>query len=133
MTYRVDSHSDTPPSKQLVAAVLDALARGAMQAGDRLPSVRRMATEALVNPNTVSKAYKELETMGVAKGINGSGVYVTEHGPSIARQDRRRASLGLLRRALEECVLAGHDAANMKLELEHCLREALADKGRRTG
>ncbi|MHC5062373.1 MAG: GntR family transcriptional regulator [Planctomycetota bacterium] len=132
MTYRVDSHSDTPPSKQLVAAVLNAIARNELAAGDRLPSVRRMATLALVNPNTVAKAYKELEIMGVARGINGSGVFVTEHGPSIAMQDRRSSSLEQLKRVLEDCLRAGHDPATIKLELERCLAASTA-KGKKTG
>ncbi len=56
MSYRVDPHSEVPPSKQLVQQVLDAIARGDLETGDRLPSVRGMAAEALVNPNTVGKA-----------------------------------------------------------------------------
>ena len=61
MTYHVDPHSAVPPSKQLVQQVLDAIARGDTGIADRLPSVRSMAAMALVNPNTVGKAYRELE------------------------------------------------------------------------
>ena len=133
MSYRVDPHLDMPPSKQLVGAVLDALARGELASGDRLPSVRGMASEALINPNTVLKAYKELEGLGVAQGRNGSGVYVTRQGPSIAMHDRRANSLEMLRRALVECLHAGHHCATIKIELERCLAEESVKSGRKTG
>ena len=64
MSYRVDPHSETPPSRQLVDSVLDAMARGELGADGRLPSIRAMAADVLVNPNTVGKAYRELEHLG---------------------------------------------------------------------
>ncbi|MBL8897988.1 MAG: GntR family transcriptional regulator, partial [Planctomycetes bacterium] len=64
LRLRVDSTSTVPPSRQLVEGVLDAIARGALEEGARLPSVRELAAEALVNPNTVAKAYRELQWLG---------------------------------------------------------------------
>ena len=93
MTYTVDPHSETPPSRQLVDAVLDSMARGELVSGQKLPSIRAMAAEALVNPNTVGKAYRELEHFGVVVGRNGSGVFVTADGESIARERRRKITL----------------------------------------
>ncbi|MDA1195959.1 MAG: GntR family transcriptional regulator, partial [Planctomycetota bacterium] len=68
MTIRVDPSRATPPSRQIVEAILDEIARGHFSAGARLPSVRGLAAEALVNPNTVGKAYRELELLGVSEG-----------------------------------------------------------------
>ena len=65
--FRVDPASHVPPSVQIVEAILDALARGRFEAGDRLPSVRALAVDVLVNPNTVSKAYAELERLAVVE------------------------------------------------------------------
>ena len=65
MEYRVDPQAETPPWRQLVDRVLDAVATGETRPGDRLPSVRGMAADALVNPNTVLKAYRDLERRGV--------------------------------------------------------------------
>jgi GntR family transcriptional regulator len=56
-----------------VAAVLDAIATGELLAGDKLPSVRGLASEALVNPNTVTKAYRELEHLGASEGRSMRG------------------------------------------------------------
>ena len=107
MALRVDPHSDVPPSRQIVEAHLDRVARGDLVPGDRLPSVRALAEEALVNPNTVGKAYRELEVLGVVEGRNGSGVYVREGGPAVARAQRRRSTLEAFRRAAREALRAG--------------------------
>ena len=60
MQLRVDPNSTVPPSQQLVAAVLDAIARGELRPGDKLPAVRALAAQVLVNPNTVGKAWRDL-------------------------------------------------------------------------
>ena len=109
MAFQVDPHSDVPPSRQIVEAVLDRVARGELRPGDRIPSVRTFAEEALVNPNTVGKAYRDLEAAGVTEGRNGSGVFVTAAGPAIARQERKRATLDAVRRAIKAALRAGHD------------------------
>jgi len=118
VSFRVDPASDVPPSRQIVEAFLDAVARGDLRAGERLPSVRTLAEDALVNPNTVGKAYRDLEGMGVVEGRNGSGVYVTEGGPTVARGERRRATLDAFRRAAGEALRAGHDVEALATALE---------------
>ena len=126
MSFRVDPHAPVAPSRQLVEAVLDVVASGALGAGDRLPSVRAMAADALVNPNTVGKAYRDLEHLGVTEGRNGSGVYVTEDGPAIARAARRQATLLAFERAAREALRAGHRGTDLDRVLEE-----LAAAGRR--
>lgn len=120
MNARVDPNSLVPPSQQLVAAVLDAIARGELQPGDKLPSVRGLAADALVNPNTVTKAYRDLEHLGATVGRNGSGVYVTEAGPDVARAIRLAETLATFRSAAEAALRAGHD----RTVLDEALRTA---------
>lgn len=124
MTIRVDPTRSTPPSRQLVEAVLDRIARGEWAAGSKLPSVRGLAAEALVNPNTVGKAYRELEMLGVVAGRNGAGVYVTPEGPDLALRERRGATLEALGRALEAALGAGHDVALLRAAVEQRLGNA---------
>jgi len=109
MSWAVDPASDVAPSRQIVEAVLDALARGVLEVGDKLLSVRLMAAEALVNPNTVAKAYRDLEQMGAVRGQNGRGVFVTDEGPAIARETRRAATRIAFERVTHEALRAGHD------------------------
>ena len=111
MHLRVDPHSHVPPSQQLVEALLDAIARGELAPGDRLPSVRGLAGQALVNPNTVGKAYRDLEHLGATEGKNGSGVFVTAGGPDVAKALRLAATLESFRAAAAEAVRAGHARA----------------------
>jgi GntR family transcriptional regulator len=115
--FRVDPRSDVPPSRQIVEAVLDRVARGDLVPGDRLDSVRALAESALVNPNTVGKAYRDLETLGVVEGRNGSGVYVTAGGPAIARGQRRRATLDAFRGAARAALGAGHAREDLEAAL----------------
>lgn len=109
MTYRVDSGSDVPPSRQIAEAVLDGIASGALRPGDRLLSVRALAAEALVNPNTAARAYRDLEAVGAVEGRNGRGVFVTEDGPAVARRLREQATLDAFVRAARAALRAGHD------------------------
>lgn len=109
MNVRVDPHSLTPPSQQLVAAVLDAIAAGELAPGDKLPSVRGLASDALVNPNTVIKAYRDLEHLGATEGRNGSGVYVTAAGPDVAKALRLAETLATFQQATAAALRAGHD------------------------
>ncbi len=108
MEWVVDPDADVPPSRQLVELVLDAIATGALEPGAQLPSVRAMAAEALVNHNTVARAYQELERLGATAPLNGVGVFVTPRGPEIAAGERRALTLATLRRALAAALRAGH-------------------------
>ena len=90
--WSIDPEADVPPSRQLVEAVLDAITRGELEPGSQLPSVRAMAAEAMVNHNTVARAYLELQRLGVTEGINGVGVFVTPRGPEVAAGERRTAT-----------------------------------------
>ena len=126
-TYRVDQSSDTPPSRQIVEAVLDAVGRGALAAADRLPSVRAMAAEALVNPNTVARAYRELEVLGVVTGRNGLGVFVTDEGPDLAQAERGRATLVAFARAAAEALRAGHSIEDLREALQRAREESTGE------
>ena len=129
MDLKVDTSRAAPPSRQLVEGVLDGLAGGRIAPGDRLPSVRGLASEALVNPNTVGKAYRELEALGVVEGRTGAGVFVTEAGPGIARRKRRGATLVAVRRALKVALHAGHDPASLVREVEQVLARRVPVNG----
>ncbi len=130
MRLRVDTDRPLPPSQQLVEAVLDAVASGELRAEDRLPSVREAAAAALVNPNTVARAWRDLEARGVVEGRAGSGVFVTAGGPEVARRERRKATLASLRQAAEEAVRAGHGAETVLDEVRRAIAQA-EERGRR--
>jgi DNA-binding transcriptional regulator YhcF (GntR family) len=119
---RIDPTRATPPSRQIVEAVLDAVASGATVPGDRLPSVRALAADALVNPNTAGKAYRELEALGVVLSRMGDGVFVAAEGPAIARSERQDATLHALREAGAAALRAGHAPEDVRAEIDRLTR-----------
>jgi GntR family transcriptional regulator len=129
MRLRVDPSRPLPPSAQLVEGVLDALARGQLAAGEQLPTVRGLADEVVVNPNTVARAYRDLEALGVVEGRHGSGVFVTEEGPAIARRERRGATVLDLQRAVQAAVAVGHEPGDLRAAFEKALNQATRPVG----
>lgn len=76
ISFHLNSRSGVPPYLQLVQQVKRAIAMGQLEIGDRLPTVKQVVTEVAVNPNTVLKAYRELEHEGLVEGRQGVGVFV---------------------------------------------------------
>ena len=100
--FHLDGHSRVATYMQVVQQVKQALRTGLIGPGDQLPKVREVAESLAINPNTVLKAYRELEIEGLVEGRPGVGTFVTRSlaGPSRAAQAARRRGLeGWLRRA----------------------------------
>jgi DNA-binding transcriptional regulator YhcF (GntR family) len=100
--FRLAARSNVPPYLQLVEQVRQALRMGLLEAGDQLPTVREVAESIAINPNTVLKAYRELEHEDLVEGKPGLGTFVIRSlaGPSLASHAKlRRDLLAWLRRA----------------------------------
>lgn len=84
ITFRLNTHSGVPPYLQIVQQVKQALQVGILQPGDQLPTVKEVVAHVAINPNTVAKAYRELEGQGITEGRTGSGTFVRQRpkGPS---------------------------------------------------
>lgn len=107
MRIEVDPKAPTPPSEQIADQVRFAVAGGRLAVGDKLPSVRGLAAQALVNPNTVARAYRELEREGTVETRPGSGVYVAPGATARCRKDTRDVLEERLGRATLEALAAG--------------------------
>jgi len=86
----IDPKSGVPLCRQIIESVKFSIARGNLGPGDRLPTVRQLAVDLEVNPNTVIRAYREMELGGVLDTQQGSGTFVTEARPEIDALERRR-------------------------------------------
>lgn len=84
---QIDPHSHVPVFQQIVEGVQSSIAAGVHRAGEILPSVRVLAIELRVNPNTVQRAYEELERQGVIVARRGVGKFVAHGGPQSARDN----------------------------------------------
>ena len=79
--FRVESRSVVPPYLQIVQQVRQALRMGLLEAGDKLPAVREVVAATAVNPNTVLKAYRDLEREGLIEARPGHGTFVLKRPP----------------------------------------------------
>ena len=84
--FHVDPHSNVPVFEQIVHEVKASVASGTLRPGEPIPSVRKLAVDLVVNPNTVAKAYRDLEREGVIYTKKGLGLFVSE-GVEPACQD----------------------------------------------
>ena len=107
MLFQCDSTARTPIYRQLIEQVREAVARGRIQPGDRLPSVRQLSKELVVNPNTIARAYTELEREGVLNTRPGLGVFVAPPQAALTAEARQRRLDVLIDRLLTEAVHLG--------------------------
>lgn len=89
MDLSIDTKSGVPLYRQIIERVQYGIARGLLSPGDQLPTVRKLAADLSVNPNTVIRAYRELELGGVLDTQQGSGTFVADHKPEIDELERR--------------------------------------------
>ncbi len=77
ISFRIDARSGVAPYQQLVHQVRQALRLGLLREGDQLPTVKQVVAQVAINPNTVLKAYRQLEQEGLAAGRPGRGTFIT--------------------------------------------------------
>ncbi len=90
MGFRIDTKSGVPFYRQIVEQVKFGIASGDLQPGDQLPTVRQLAVDLSINPNTVIRAYRELEIEGVIDSHQGSGTFVGNRKPQVDELERQR-------------------------------------------
>lgn len=110
MQFRIDPTSRQPIYRQLVQQVREAAARGELQPEEQLPSVRHLSRELVVNPNTVARAYTELEREGILNTRPGLGVFVTHPKAELTKDARKRRLFDILDKFLTEAVHLGFEA-----------------------
>ncbi len=90
MNIRINAQSGLPIYVQIVNQVKHLVASGRLAAGDELPPIRTLAEQLLINPNTVARAYRELEAAGLVASRVGAGTLVTDGVSPLARRERLR-------------------------------------------
>jgi GntR family transcriptional regulator len=109
----INLESDTPIYVQIKNQVLFAIADGRLKPGDALPTVNAVATETGVNMNTIGKAYRDLEVMGLVKARRGRGFFVLEGAPEVCRERVRPDVIGRLYMRVREAIAAGLSSADI--------------------
>jgi len=90
LTFSLDPKGGVPFYKQVILQVQMAIADGRLQSGNQLPTVRGLAVDLQVNPNTVAKAYNELEIRGIVNTQQGTGTFISNRKIEINEIDRER-------------------------------------------
>jgi GntR family transcriptional regulator len=90
MRIRISLQDGVPIYLQIASQIKYLVASGSLLPGDQLPSVRKLAEDLVINPNTVARAYRELENEGVLVTRRGAGVYVSEAGSPLAKKEQKR-------------------------------------------
>ena len=107
MLLRPNPSSGVPIYLQLIEQVKHAIDTGALRPGEQLPGIRPLAEELVINPNTVARAYRELEHDGVIELRHGAGAFVTQHARTKKLTDRLRAGQAAVAAAVERLRARG--------------------------
>lgn len=130
MWLSVDPRSSRPVYQQVVDGVREAVAKGALREGDRMPSVRELATRMTLNHNTVARAYQELEREQVIEVVRGHGTFVAASRPVPDREAR----IAALAARMREMLVEAHHLQMGEEDLFRLLRSVAAawreEKGR---
>ena len=118
MFLQIDAHNGLAVYDQVVRQVKFAVADGVLVPGELVPSVRELARELAINPNTVARAYRQLQDDGVLESVRGMGLAVAEAARRQCQLERTKLIRARLRMVLEEAALSGLD----QQEIEQLVR-----------
>ena len=110
MQFEINTASRLPIYRQLTNQIREATARGDLKPDERLPSVRELSKELVVNPNTIARAYTELERDGLLNSRPGLGVFVAHPKAELTKEVRRRRLADIIDGFLTEAVHLGFSA-----------------------
>ncbi len=122
MLIRIDPQSPDPIFEQIAFQIKGAVARGDLSDGDKLPSVRELAKDVSVNPNTVIRSYEVLEREGVILRRQGSGCFITGKTSMLNDDERKRQLSLLMRRTVTEAYHLGFSSEDIRKSLDVGLR-----------
>jgi len=118
--FHLDTRSGVPPYQQIVKQVRHALRLGLLDVDDQLPTVKEVVTSLAINPNTVLKAYKELEHLGLVAARPGIGTFVTK-----TLRDDSLAAHGPLRQSLQRWLAQARQAGLDEESIEALFRDVV--------
>ena len=128
MEIRIDPNSTEPIYLQIIYTIKHQVATGRLKPGEQLPTVRMLATDLRINPNTVARAYETLDTEGVITTQRGRGTYVREHPDDVnltrVRKDQLKA---MMDNVVNNALSLGYPAEEIReafeIELAHWERQ----------
>ena len=111
--FRLDLHSGVPVYRQLIDQVQAAITTGALRPGDQLPTVRRIAVDLAINPNTVARAIREMELRGILDTQQGTGTFVADRRVERSAPERQRQMTQLITEFVARAGSAGFTVGDL--------------------
>ncbi len=127
MFFHIDPADGLAIYDQVVRQVKFAIAGGVLQPGNLVPSVRELARELAINPNTVARAYQKLQADGVLQSVRGMGLEVAADAVGQCRAERQKLIRARIAQALVEARQSGLDAEELRKLVDNELSAALND------
>jgi GntR family transcriptional regulator len=125
--FRLDPHSGVPVFRQLIDQVQAGIATGTLQYGEQLPTVRQVAVDLAINPNTVLRAYREMEIRGIVDTQQGTGTFIASRRIEQSKAERERTLAQLVGEFVSRAGAGGFTLQ----ELMDALREVQSEAGRK--
>jgi len=119
----INASSGVPIYRQIIQQIENGVAGGILNPGEQLPTVREVALKLTINPNTVARAYRELENSGVIESIQGRGTYVSKNVPHLSGKAREK----MIKDRLEEILREAHQLNISPAKVEELFREILLE------
>jgi DNA-binding transcriptional regulator YhcF (GntR family) len=123
--FGLDAHSGVPVYRQIVDQVRGGIASGALHAGDQLPTVRQLAVDLSINPNTVVRAYRELELGGLLESNQGTGTFIRTQEIEGSKQERARQLTQIVGDCIARAGAAGFTVQDLIEELRDIAHETI--------
>jgi GntR family transcriptional regulator len=119
----IDSRSSKPIYEQIIERIKENIIKGILKPGDKLPSVRELAAAITINPNTISKAYSELERTKAIEVIRGKGTFVAENFKPIINEEKMR----VIKEHMKEIIIEAHYIGVDKDKLINIMNEVYSE------
>ena len=129
MTLKIDPANNTPIYEQVINQIKYSIATGELAPNEPIPSIRQLSLRLLINPNTVIRAYRELEREGVIEMRRGLGAFVTRKAPDLCGDERKKIITQRLGQAISEALDSKLSEENIRRIIENLLERAA--KGRK--
>ncbi|WP_147803066.1 GntR family transcriptional regulator [Alkalicoccus halolimnae] len=123
MFFRIDTKSSTPLYEQIIYQIKDMCLTGLLRPGEKLPSIRDLSSQMVINPNTVNKAYQELERSGIIVTIRGKGTFIAEDFPLTPLPEKEKKIQSQVRQLVIDCHYAGISKQRLLEWTEQCFAE----------
>lgn len=119
----IDSKSSTPIYEQITIGIKELILKNVIRSGDKLPSVRELSTILTINPNTVSKAYMELEKQNIVESIKGKGTFITSNYRKPVSEEKISKLILDFKRLILEANYLGLEENDLILLLDEGFKE----------